>query len=207
MSLATAERAAICDEFERVGPAAPTLCGDWTSRDLLAHLLVRERAPWASGGIVVKALAPVTEHAMRSWDGTPWAEMIGVLRGGAPIWSPFWLGKVDELANGAELFVHHEDVRRGGAEWKPRGFDAVRDEQVWSVLQRNARMLLRRSPAGVVLRTPDGRSVEARPGPGVTVVGAPDELLLHAFGRAAVEIEIQGAPEDVTTYERASRGF
>jgi uncharacterized protein (TIGR03085 family) len=207
MSLASAERAAICDEFEKVGPAAPTLSGDWTTRDLLAHLLVRERAPWASGGIMIPLLAPITERAMRGWNGTPWAEMIGVLRAGAPIWSPFAIGKVDELANGAELFIHHEDVRRGAPGWAPREFDAERDRQVWAVLQRTAKLMLRSSKVGVALRTPDGRHVEAKAGRGVTVVGSPEELVLYTSGRSAVQVEIDGAPDDVTTFEQASRGF
>ena len=53
MSLASRERAALCDLFAEVGPDAPTLCAGWTTRDLAAHLLVRERRPWASAGIVV----------------------------------------------------------------------------------------------------------------------------------------------------------
>ena len=36
---------ALCDLFEEVGPDAPTLCGDWTTRDLAAHLVMRERRP------------------------------------------------------------------------------------------------------------------------------------------------------------------
>src|SRR5688572_5613407 len=39
---ARAERSALCDTLLRVGPDVSTLCGDWTSADLLAHLLVRE---------------------------------------------------------------------------------------------------------------------------------------------------------------------
>lgn len=41
MSLATTERSAICDAFLAAGPDRPTLCAGWTTRDLLAHLLVR----------------------------------------------------------------------------------------------------------------------------------------------------------------------
>jgi hypothetical protein len=44
--------------------------------------------------------------------------------------------------------------------------------------------LYRNSPAGVVLRTPDGSERTAQRGErSVTVVGAPEELTLHAFGR------------------------
>ena len=44
-SVAATERADLCDLFRAVGPDAPTLCEGWTTRDLAAHLVVRERRP------------------------------------------------------------------------------------------------------------------------------------------------------------------
>lgn len=208
MNLATAERAAICDELDRVGPERPTLCGGWDTRELLAHLLVRERTPWASAGIAVPALASLTTAAMASYAATPWAEMVGLLRGGAPVWSPFRIGAVDGLANGAEFFVHHEDVRRGVPGWAPRPPDAERDDALWALLLRMGRLLYRGSPVGIVVRRPSGRSHVLRTGPGVvTIVGEPGELVLHAFGRDAVRIELQGEPADVAALATTSRGM
>lgn len=208
MNLATAERAAICDEFDRAGPEAPTLSGDWDTRDLLAHLLVRERKPWASAGILVPALASLTDAAMDSYASMPWAEMVGQLRGGAPVWSPFRIGAVDGLANGGEFFVHHEDVRRGRPGWEPRPPDADRDDALWALLLRTGRLLHRSSPVGIVVRRPSGASHVLRPGPGVvTIVGEPGELVLHAFGRDAVRIELEGAPADVAALTATSRGL
>src|SRR5918999_1072913 len=113
MSLASRERAALSDELERVGPDRPTLCAGWTTGDLLAHLLVRERQPWAAAGIMVPALAAVTERAMRSFRDLPWLEAVQLFRSGPQSWSPMRIGSVDAAANGMEFFVHHEDVRRG----------------------------------------------------------------------------------------------
>src|SRR5690606_1471098 len=42
---ASRERAALCDLLSRLGPDQPTLCEGWTTRDLAAHLLLRERRP------------------------------------------------------------------------------------------------------------------------------------------------------------------
>ncbi|GEL20344.1 TIGR03085 family metal-binding protein [Pseudonocardia asaccharolytica] len=207
MSLATTERAAICDEFERSGPDRPTLCAGWTTRDLLAHLLVRERQPWATPGIVLSAFAPVTERAMQGYADTPWQSMIDELREGPPPWSPYRVGKIDELVNGAEFFVHHEDVRRGEPGWEPREPDADRDAELWALLGRIGRMLLRRVPVAVLLRRPDGEQQVVRTGRGlVTVVGEPAELVLHAFGRSAARVELLGSAADLDAYRGARRG-
>lgn len=208
MSLAVDERAAICAEFERSGPDRPTLCEGWTSHDLLAHLLVRERQPWAAPGILVPALAQITEKAMAGYGGEAWPNMIDDLRKGPPAWSPYRVSKVDELANGAEFFVHHEDVRRGEAGWEPREADPERDTQLWTLLGRMARILFRRSPVGVVLQRPEGAQQVVATGSGlVTVVGGPGELVLHAFGRDAAKVELQGLPADVEAYRAAPGGL
>jgi uncharacterized protein (TIGR03085 family) len=208
MSLAAAERAALADTLDAAGPDRPTLCAGWTSRDLLAHLLVRERRPLAAPGILVPALAPLTERAMRSWADRPWAETVELFRAGPPLWSPYRLPRVDALVNGAEHFVHHEDVRRGEPGWEPRPPDAARDRGIWAILGRAARMLYRRSPVGVTLRRPDGRELPARPGAsGVTITGEPGELLLHAFGRSEARVAVEGAQDDVTAMTSAPRGI
>ncbi|MFC4945526.1 TIGR03085 family metal-binding protein [Pseudonocardia sp. GCM10023141] len=208
MTLASDERAALADTFDKVGPDRPTLCGDWTTQDLLAHLLVRERQPWASGGILVPALAPITERAMRGYAKTPWSELVDEWRAGAPLWSPFRLGKVDEMANGAEHFVHHEDVRRGEPGWEPRPADPKRDAQVWALVGRSGRMMYRHSPVGVILRRPSGEQAVVKTGPGsVTVVGEPSELLLHGFGRDEIRVTFEGDPADLAELQATSRGI
>jgi uncharacterized protein (TIGR03085 family) len=208
VSLATNERARICDEFERVGPERPTLCEGWSTRALLAHLLVRERQPWAAPGIVVPVLAPVTEWAMRGYDNVPWGEMVGQLRSGPPVWSPFRIPNVDEMANGIELFVHHEDVRRGEPGWEPRQPDAERDSALWSAVTRMGRRLYRHSPVGIALRRPSGDQHVITTGSGlVTIVGEPAELVLHAFGRDAVRVELEGDAAAVAAVAATPRGI
>ena len=206
MNLARAERAAICDAFEKAGPDRPTLCGEWTTRDLLAHLLVRERQPLAAAGIMIPALAAVTERAMRGYHDLPWAEAVQLFRGGPQQWSPFRIERVDATANWNEFFVHHEDVRRGVPGWEPREPDEERDSQLWAGARRTG-MLLRRSPVGVVLARPSGERHVVKTGPGVvTAVGEPGELVLFAFGRDAVRVELQGEPGDVEALTGTPRG-
>ena len=40
---------------------------------------------------------------------------------GPPLYSPFKL--LDSIANVAEMFIHHEDVRRARPDWEPRPLD------------------------------------------------------------------------------------
>lgn len=207
MSLATAERAALGATFDQVGPDRPTLCGGWTTADLLAHLLVRERQPLAAVGIVAAPLASLTERAMRGYDATPWAERVDLFRGGAPLWSPFRIPALDRVGNGGELFVHHEDVRRGEPGWAPRAADPERDGELWSLLGRMARLLYKRSNVGVVLVRPTGERIVAKAEErSVTITGEVAELVLHGFGRDAVQVEIDGDPADVATLRAAPRG-
>ncbi|MFM7872077.1 MAG: maleylpyruvate isomerase N-terminal domain-containing protein, partial [Actinomycetota bacterium] len=51
---ARTERDLICDLFTNFGPDAPTLCAGWTTRDLAAHIAVRERRPDAAAGILIE---------------------------------------------------------------------------------------------------------------------------------------------------------
>ncbi|MGD0448569.1 MAG: maleylpyruvate isomerase family mycothiol-dependent enzyme [Candidatus Dormibacteria bacterium] len=43
------ERRELCDLLIQVGPDAPTLCEGWTTSDLAAHLVLRERFPSLAG--------------------------------------------------------------------------------------------------------------------------------------------------------------
>ena len=56
-SLAQRERSALVETMRATGPDAPTLCEGWTTRDLAAHLVVREARPDAAAGVIVPALA------------------------------------------------------------------------------------------------------------------------------------------------------
>jgi len=47
-----AERAQLCDLFDELGPQAPTLLAPWTTHDLAAHLVLRERDYLVGRGLV-----------------------------------------------------------------------------------------------------------------------------------------------------------
>ncbi|MEU7335459.1 TIGR03085 family metal-binding protein [Streptomyces sp. NPDC007074] len=187
------ERLLLADLLETAGPDAPTLCEGWNTRDLAAHVVVRERRADAAGGLLIKQLAPRLERVQAEFTEKPYEELIQLIRTGPPRLSPFSLKQIDEASNTVEFYVHTEDVRRARPDWVPRELDPVFQDALWSRLERTARLAGRGAPTGLVLRRPDGQTAVAHKGtPVVTVTGEPSELLMFALGRqkaAAVELD------------------
>lgn len=202
------ERLLLADILEGAGPDAPTLCQGWTTRDLAAHVVVRERRGDAAAGIVVPKLADRLERVRAQYATKPYEELIQLIRTGPPRLSPFSLKQVDEAANTIEFYVHSEDVRRAAPDWTPRAIDPLFADALWVRLERVARMLGRRCPVGLVLRRPDGQTVVAHKGsPVVTVTGEPSELAVFAFGRQrAATVETQGDEDAVAKAYGATLG-
>src|SRR6478736_2568304 len=77
MSVAQRERAALVETLRSVGPDAPTLCGGWTTRDLTAHLVLREYRLDAAPGITVPALAGYTATVQQQiTESTDWDALL-----------------------------------------------------------------------------------------------------------------------------------
>ncbi|MGW7021539.1 TIGR03085 family metal-binding protein [Streptomyces decoyicus] len=202
------ERLLLADLLESAGPEAPTLCEDWTARQLAAHVVVRERRADAAGGILVKPLAARLERVQKEFAGRPYDELIRLIRTGPPRMSPFALKQVDEASNTVEFYVHAEDVRRAQPDWAPRELDPVFADALWSRIEKMARVLGRKAPVGLVLRRPDGRTAVAHRGtPVVTVVGEPGELTMFAFGRQeAADVELDGDKDAIDRLMAAKLG-
>ncbi len=201
------ERAALADLMEDLGPDAPTLCGDWDTYDLAAHLVARDRRPDSGPGLVVPALAGWTEKVRRGIRAdTPYAELIGLVRSGPPVWSPVGLPFIEAASNTVEYYIHHEDVRRAQPGWAPRAVPTGLEDSLWSRLRAGATFMLRGAPTGVRLRTPDGREITAKSmEPLVTVTAAPSELILYCAGRQSVaRVDAQGDPDAVAALAAAA---
>ncbi len=209
MSLARTERTALADLFATVGPDQPTLCEGWQTLDLLIHLLVRERDPLGAVGTQVKPLHTFTEKAQAGYRSRPWTDLIKEYRDGPPVWNPTGWGPLNDLANGGEMFIHHEDVRRGQPGWQPRELSpADNAELTRSVKSGLSRMMLRKASSGIVARMPGQEPVVLRKGePAVTLTGDPGEIVLWTSGRDAVEIEFDGDPAAVGHLRTLQRGF
>lgn len=205
MSIAQQERAALVATMRETGPDHPTLCGDWTTRDLAAHLVVRERRPDAAPGILIPAFAGYTarvqEHVTAETD---WTDLLDRVASGPP--GPLKL--VDPLINVSEMYIHHEDVRRATPGWEPRDLDDEATKALARQVGLMSRMALAKTPGQVILRTPDGKTL-ATVGKGATVVvtGDPLELLMFSSGRDQARVEFTGADADVAALKASRSGL
>lgn len=203
---ASRERRQLADDLLAAGPDAPTLCGDWTARDLAAHVVIRERRPDAAVGILVGALSGYTDKVQAKTADDDWSDLVERVRSGPPVWSPTRIDKVDRAVNTIEFFVHTEDVRRAADGWTPRELDAELENDLAAALARAAKMLTKSAPTGVTL-APDGREpfVAHEGEPMVTVRGPIGELVLFVYGRqdhALVEID---GTDDAAAQLRAAK--
>jgi uncharacterized protein (TIGR03085 family) len=207
MTAAQRERSALVSTFRQVGPDAPTLCAGWNTRDLAAHLVVRERRLDATPGITLPLLAKYTAKVQdKVAKSTSWDDLVDKVSSGPPIYSVFKI--LDPVANLGEMFIHHEDVRRAVDGWQPRVLDASIAAPLRRQLGLMSRLMLRKLPAEVVLQTPTGERI-ARVGRGdaVTMTGEPQELLLFVAGRDAVRVEFDGDPQTIAAVRSAPRGL
>ncbi len=206
------ERSALCDTLSAVGPDAPTLCEGWATRDLAAHLIVRERRPDAAAGMLLPFLRGHGESVTRRLTSQDWARTVDTIRTGPPRWSPMSIGAVDELANLVEFFIHHEDVRRADDDTTPRDIPDALRRSLWSGLPRIAKLTLRKLPVGLVADAPEAGRRPLRGATGahgtVVVSGEPEEILLFVYGRgAAATVTLDGADRDLEALRRSQLGI
>jgi uncharacterized protein (TIGR03085 family) len=188
------ERTRLCDLLEALGPDAPTVLEPWTTRDLAAHLFLRENDPLAGPGLVLPgAWARLAERRRLVAAGRDYLQVVAAVRAGPR--GVFRLGWLRRVPNLNELFVHHEDVRRANG-GRRRDLEPAMDDALWSNVTGGASYLARRLRGpGLELRNAStGQTMTARRGdPVVRVTGEPGEVLLYLFGRREIaEVEVDG---------------
>ena len=204
------ERAALSDTLLAVGPEAPTLCEGWLARDLAAHLVLREHRPLASVGIWAAPMRSYTQKVQDELAAQPWEDLVALVRAHPPRWSPAgWSTKVEQLVDGGELFIHHEDLRRGDGVPRPRELSREDQDALWATLRGTGKLAFRKSPVGVIIDVPGRESTPIKGGDRtVTIRGAVGEVLLASSGRArAAEIDLLGRPEDVARLQATPLGL
>ena len=209
--LDTQERLGLCDLLDELGPFVPTLLEGWTTHDLAAHLVLRERDLVAGPCIVLPG--PFQRFAERRRAGlahsNDFAWLVARIRSGPPI-GFFRIGWVRALANLNEFFVHHEDVRRANQRG-PRNLTPAMEAALWRNIRRGSHYLSRRLRAvGLEIEWAgtDERVTVRRGEPTARLSGPPGELLLYVFGRqAAAHVEVSGPPEAIAAVRRTHFGM
>lgn len=210
------EREELAKLLLELGPNAPTLCEGWTTKDLAAHLFVRERRSHLAGGSLIPALKEMTENAEAKVQEMPYETVVQEWASGPPL----HVKLLDRFINVSENFIHHEDVRRGrlrGASTEdvkdrvnPREFDANVDKKLMNAAKMMGKIALTSVDVPVILTPPDlppvtlggKRGVADKGDRVVRVKGEPGELLLWVTGRDAVNVEIEGDETDIKEVKR-----
>jgi uncharacterized protein (TIGR03085 family) len=202
-SLAQQERTALCDLLIERGPGAPTLCEGWSTADLAAHLVVRERRPDSGPGIVWPPLAGYTDKVRRAVrDRTSYEELVETVRRGPPL----LLRPFDGPMNTVEFFVHVEDVRRAGEGWEPRTITPELADALWARVGPGG--MAKKLPATIVITSPGRTDKRGGTGPQLTLSGDPGELVLFGAGRqGATRVEISGDPALADRLRSAALGI
>ena len=209
-SLDTIERHELCDLMTDLGPDAPTLLDPWTTRDLAAHLFIRENDLRAAPGLVVPgAWGRFAERHRQALTEQDYTTLLTTIRSGPPR-GFFRVGWVRRGPNLNEFFVHHEDVRRANG-LEPRTNTATLDDALWRNVSLAPWFLARRlRGVGLELEWAGTTRVErARRGtPTARLTGQPGELLLYLFGRqGAADVELSGSVEAVNALEQVRFGI
>lgn len=211
------ERIALMETFRAADPGAATLCEGWNVRRLLAHLVMREHAPWKQLLDAVARPEPGQEKRLGQVVGAAetdagYDQLLARFAAGTGAANPMtWLGDSAQLV---EYVIHHEDVRRGGGNNLPRSLPAGQLEALWAKLPLMARMTYRRCPVAVTIATKNHPAVPVHKGavrrgatwPGVVLVaGDPVEVALYISGRQrAANVEVTGSEAALAAFREWS---
>ena len=200
------ERVALVDALTELGPDAPTLCEGWLTKDMAAHVYVRERRPDAALGVL--PLGPLTAYTDRVMASV--LRTLGydeILRRIRQVPAHLRLGSLDALINTVEYFVHTEDVRRPNA-MPARDMPEAFEQTIWRRLSKQARLSFRRVDAQVTLVPTVGEPVEFGKGEPLAIHGRPSELMLLAFNRKdAAKVDLVGSTSAVEKLQSATLGL
>ncbi len=205
------ERRNLCDVFDELGPAAATLLEGWTTHDLAAHIVLRERDLVAGPCIALpgpfRRFAERRRVTLAKRRGFSW--LVTRIRSGPPP-GFFRIGWVRSFPNLNEFFVHHEDVRRANG-MAPRTLTPELEAALWRNVRRGGRYLGRRlRDAGLEIEwAGTNERLKARAGePTARLSGLPGELLLYIFGRQSVaQVEVTGPADAVAAVSRTHFGM
>lgn len=196
MTFSNAQRSQLAALLIDLGPNSPTLCEGWETKDLAAHLWIRENRIDAAGGMFISKLEPRLEDLTQKTLERDYEEVVKEWAAGPPKPVKF----IDKQMNTSENFIHHEDVRRANGRTTPQPLSQEAQKQLYGSLKMMAPMMLKKSHSPVVLHprgfdrivAADKKGVARNGSDVIRVSGEVGELLLWASGRDVVDVTING---------------
>jgi uncharacterized protein (TIGR03083 family) len=196
-----AERAALADTLEVVGPNAPTGCGDWTAFDLAAHIVAADRAAGtlafciralATRGVQFNPKPPVIAAAINRERRAGYPALLARLRSRPP---RLLLTPAVAASTLFEVWMHHDDLAT------THGLVHQNPDHLAHAIPPLVRYHARRLPTtGLIIRTTDGHQWTFGPDfgvPGAAVLSGPAaDLIRWLSGRgplAALGVEAMPA--------------
>ena len=94
-------REVLAETLLAASPDAPTLCRGWRTRDLAAHLYLRERKAAVGLGLIIKSLSVASDKATdklaaKLKTADDYTGLVNTFRGGPPALSPMNIKALDE---------------------------------------------------------------------------------------------------------------
>ncbi len=196
MTFSAAQRNKLKELFLQLGPNAPTLCEGWETKDLAAHLWIRENRVDAAAGMFISQLQPRLERLTEETLARDYETVVQEWAAGPPRW--FKAG--DAKMNTMEHFIHHEDVRRANGMTDPQPLSEAANRQLYAALKLFSSSKLRKSQSPVVLYpcgfdriiVADKKGVSENGSDVTRISGEVGELLLWVSGRDVVDVAIDG---------------
>lgn len=191
-TVAAAERAALADALRGVSPDAPTLCEGWDARDLAIHIVTRDSRPDAMIGKSLPLVGKASRRALEAISDLDYSALIERVAAGPQGFAPTRIGRVDDLVNASEFYVHTEDVLRAQPDFEPEAVREIPERTAKALWRSNAETMFRvnahRRRDRITYLSPGyGAVTLGRPNdPLVTVKGDPGEVVLWAYGRREV---------------------
>jgi uncharacterized protein (TIGR03085 family) len=130
-----AERAQLSDLLDQLGPEAPTLLAPWTTRDMAAHLVLRERDPWPAPGWSCPVRGGrLAERRRRALALREFAWLVATLRSGPPpgVFRSGWVRRLPSLMSSSSTTRTYAELTAV----VPGRNEPAMDEALWRNVSR-----------------------------------------------------------------------
>ncbi|GAA1137526.1 TIGR03085 family metal-binding protein [Nesterenkonia lutea] len=175
---------------------APTLCEGWAAEDLALHIVIRDSRPDLLVGPNLPLVGDWANNALQNLRNAGYTALVKRAEAGPPIFFPQNFPPLNDMMNTAEFYIHTEDVLRAQPDFDPQNPRPISEKlrnRLWKQGALMFPMAARGAKQRITFASPGYGTTTSGPAsaPQRRITGAPEELLLWAFGReekAQVEI-------------------